>query len=253
MPKKKVGKKVIQKANKTPASVSKAAVARELKKHANPEKAAFFPRFFKTGPGEYGEGDKFVGVTVPHQRAVAKMFRDLPETEIIKLLDDAIHEHRLTGVLIMVDQYKRGDEKQKQKIYKLYFQKMDRINNWDLVDSSAHWIIGPHLENRDRNVLDKLAKTKHLWKQRIAMISTLHFIKNHEFDDAIRIAEILVHHEHDLIHKAVGWMMREAGNREPKVLEGFLAAHAATMPRTALRYAIEKLPEKKRQYYLKLA
>ncbi len=228
----------------------KSEVVRQLKQHINPEKAAFFPRFFKTGPGEYGEGDKFLGVIVPNQRKIAKQFRDLPEAEIIKLLDDKYHECRLTAVLIMVEQYQRGDDAQKQSIVDLYLKKIDRINNWDLVDSSAHKILGPHLQDRSRKILTEFSNANHLWKQRIAMMTTLHFIKQGDFVVTLRIAKKYLKHDHDLIHKITGWMLREIGKIDQVVLLDFLDTYADQMPRTMLRYAIEKLPQQMRKRYL---
>ncbi len=225
-------------------------VVAELKKLRDPEKAAFYPKFFKTGKGEYGEGDKFLGVTVPNQRKVAKAFRDLPESEIVQLLDSGWHECRLTAVLIMVEQYRRGDKDRKQTIVALYLRKIDRINNWDLVDSSAHKILGPQLERGGRKLLAELAASDHLWKQRIAMMTTMHFIKLGDFRDTVRLAKRYLNHEHDLIHKVTGWMLREMGKMDRDALLDFLDCHAAGMPRTMLRYSIEKLPEKMRQSYL---
>ncbi len=233
------------------SAMKKADVVRELKQYRNAEKAAFFPRFFKTGPGEYGEGDRFLGVIVPHQRKIARAFRELPEAEIIKLLDDRYHECRLTGLLIMVQQYERGDERQKQAIVDLYLRKMDRVNNWDLVDSSAHKILGPHLEHRSRKLLTELSNSGELWKQRIAMMTTLHFIKRRDFVDTIRLARKYLKHEHDLIHKVTGWMLREMGKMDETALVDFLDQYAQQMPRTMLRYSLEKLPSQLRQKYLR--
>ena len=230
--------------------LKKSDVVKELKKNINPEKAAFFPRFFKTGPGEYGEGDKFLGVVVPTQRKIAKKFRELPEKEIVKLLDDKHHECRLTALLIMVEQFERGDEEKKQAIVDLYLDKVDRVNNWDLVDSSAHKILGPHLANRSRKLLTEFSNSNHLWKQRIAMMTTLHFIKQKDFVDTIRIAKKYLKHEHDLIHKVSGWMLREMGKVDRVALLDFLDKHASKMPRTMLRYALEKLPKTTRKKYM---
>ena len=225
-------------------------VKRALGDHVDPEKAAYYPRFFKCGPGEYGEGDRFLGVTVPSQRRVARQFRDLPLTEIETLLLDRYHECRLTALIIMSERVRRGDRTQVQAIVRLYLEKMDRVNNWDLVDCSADKILGEFLLDEDRTLLDRLAAADDLWQNRIAMIATYRFIKEQQFEDTLRIAETLLEHPHDLIHKAVGWMLREVGKRDQAVLEAFLDEHGATMPRTMLRYAIERLPEKKRQRYL---
>lgn len=230
--------------------MTKAKVVAALKAEIDPEKAEFYPRFFKTGKGEYGEGDRFLGVTVPKQRRIARQFRDLPRKEVAKLLADRHHECRLTALLILVEQYQRGDAATQQDIAEFYLDNLDRVNNWDLVDSSAHKILGPHLENRERSLLDELATSDDLWKQRVAIIATLHFIGQNDFRDTKRIARTLLDHEHDLIHKAVGWMLREMGKRDRKELETFLKPRYKKMPRTMLRYAIEKLPETQRKKYL---
>ena len=234
-------------------ALSAAAVRRGLKQKINHEKAAFFPRFFKAGPGEYAEGDRFLGVIVPDQRKIAKQFRDLPRQEINKLLDDPFHECRLTGLLILVGQYEKSrDASDRKEIVDYYLSRTDAVNNWDLVDSSAHKILGDWLIGRkDRRILDRLANSRDLWEQRIAMVATYTLIKHGELDDTLRLSEKLLHHPHDLIHKAVGWMLREAGKVDEMVLESFLDKHAAEMPRTMLRYAIEKLPEATRKSWLK--
>ena len=228
-------------------------VREALRPFINPEKAAFFPRFFKTGPGEYGEGDKFIGVTVPHQRKVARQFRGLSESEVQKLLNDPIHEHRLTGILILVGQYEKAkrDEQLQQHIVDFYLANLDRVNNWDLVDSSAHKILGDWLLERDRRILYELADSGHLWRERVSVIACLPFIKSGDFEDILNLATHFLHHEHDLMHKGVGWMLREMGNIDEGPLHSFLRMHCRSMPRTMLRYAIEKLPEPQRQAYLK--
>lgn len=217
---------------------------------SNPEKADFFPRFFKTGKGEYGEGDKFFGVTVPNCRAVAKQHRDASLKSIASLLDDSIHECRLTALFIMVLQYDRGSDELRDQLIALYFEKMDRVNNWDLVDASAEKLLGRHLADQPRKILDELASEDHLWKQRISMIACLYFIKHDDFRDTKRIAKKLLNHPHDLIHKAVGWMLREMGKRDEAELTTFLNKHYKKMPRTMLRYAIERFDEETRQAYL---
>lgn len=212
-------------------------------------KAPVLQRFFKTGPGEYGEGDRFLGVTVPNQRKVVRGFRKLPLPEALKLLRSPFHEHRLTALLILVELYKRADADGKQAVFDAYLAHLKHVNNWDLVDSSAHLIVGPHIQDKPRPLLGKLARSKDLWERRVAMLSTFHFIRNGEGRDALWVAEILLQDDHDLIHKAVGWMLREVGDRVDRAaLLGFLDAHAARMPRTMLRYALEKLsaPQKKR-------
>lgn len=227
------------------------AVITDLKKKADPTKAAFFPRFFKTGPGDYGEGDVFLGVTVPQIRLVVKLHADISLNDCLKLLKNPIHECRLAALLILVQQYKKADLNKKAKIVDLYLKNTKYINNWDLVDSSADKIIGAWVdETGNVGLLGELASSKNLWKQRIAMIATLHFIRNNVFDHTYRIAKVLLHHPHDLIHKATGWMLREAGKRDVKSLEAFLKKHYKTMPRTMLRYAIEKFSETKRKAYL---
>jgi 3-methyladenine DNA glycosylase AlkD len=222
-----------------------------LKRHANPAKVSAHERFFRTGKGEYGEGDRFIAVSVPNQRTIAKQFKDLSLGEIAKLLDDKIHECRLTALLILCEQFPRADTDGRQKIADLYIEKMDRVNNWDLVDTSAYKLLGAHLEDKDRSLLDELADSDDLWRQRIAIVATYHFIKQGDFLDTLRIARTLVHHEHDLIHKAVGWMLREVGNRDQAALERFLKGRYHKMPRTMLRYAIERLPEALRKRYLR--
>jgi len=223
------------------------AVHQALQSKFNPEKAAFFPRFFKTGPGEYGAGDKFIGVVVPDQRLIARQFRLLRLKEISKLLASPLHECRLTGLLILVHQFEKAKSVDQQKpIYDFYVKSVDRVNNWDLVDSSCHKIMGPYLFERSRKPLIQFAKAKHLWKNRIAMVTTYYFIRRNDLDTTIEIAELLMDHEHDLIHKAVGWMLRELGKQNKDLLIDFLKMHYPSLPRTALRYAIEKFPKAKR-------
>ena len=222
-----------------------------LKALADPEKAAHAQRFFKTGPGEYGEGDRFHGIRVPELRRLAREFRDLSLTETSKLLKSPIHEERLLALLILVDQYQNGDQKNRSRIFDTYLRNTRHINNWDLVDLSAEHIIGAHLYNRERDLLDQLARSDSLWERRIAIMATFHFIKKGEFEETLKIARLLLQDKEDLSHKAVGWMLREIGKRELKVEEAFLRQHYRTMPRTMLRYAIERLPETKRQRYLK--
>ncbi|MEM8608320.1 MAG: DNA alkylation repair protein [Myxococcota bacterium] len=225
-------------------------VERALRELGSKEHATVMQRFFKTGPGEYGEGDRFIGVKVPVIRKVAKQCRDVELAHIETLLDSPIHEVRLCALFIMNLQFERGGPKQQAALYKLYVRKRRCINNWDLVDGSAHRIVGPYLETRSRAPLYKWARAKHLWTRRIAIMSTLHFIKQGDFDDTLAISELLLHDEHDLIHKAAGWMLREVGNRDRAVEEAFLKAHYREMPRTMLRYAIERLPERRRKAYL---
>lgn len=231
------------------------AIRTQLKQCVDAEKAAFFPRFFKTGPGEYGEGDEFLGVTVPHLRRLSREYKQADSQTITDLMMSRYHEERQLGLFILVLHYQRAKSlAERDLIFNQYlgFLEKGRINNWDLVDCSAHHIVGAHLAEEDsRPLLYSLARSGELWRQRVAMISTFYFIKNHDYEDALRIAEILLNHEHDLIHKAVGWMLREIGNRDQAVEEMFLNQHYAQMPRTMLRYAIEKFSEPKRQDYLK--
>jgi len=226
-------------------------VIEALRAQADPVKAAFFPRFFKTGKGEYGEGDTFLGVTVPKQRAIAKNHRLLPLNEIVKLLKSPIHECRLTGLFILTHQFQKGNQETQSEIVALYLKHVDFINNWDLVDATAHKIIGPYLENRDRELLYTLAATDHLWSQRIAVIATFHFIRLGQFQDTLQLAEFLMNHPHDLIHKAVGWMLREVAKRDMELVEAFLKAHYDQMPRVMLRYAIERFPKNLRKSYIR--
>ena len=227
------------------------AVRRALREQARPDRVAGITRFFKCGPGEYGEGDAFIAVTVPAQRSVARRFRDLPLKESEKLLTSRIHEERLTALFILVDQFTRGDDRTRGQIFRLYMRRLGFINNWDLVDTSAAPIVGGWLEDKPRGLLDRLARSKHLWSRRVAMIATFHYIHRRDHRDAIRIATILVNDTHDLIHKAVGWMLREVDKRaSPAALTTFLNRHASTMPRTMLRYAIERLPATERKLWM---
>lgn len=229
-------------------------VKAELKTFADSEKAKHSAGFFKTAKGEYGEGDVFIGVTVPDQRNVAKQFKDLDLAEVKKLLDSKVHEHRLTALLILVLQYEKGVEAAKRKVYDFYMANLDRVNNWDLVDTSAHKIVGAYLLDKPvmRKVLYNLARSKVLWERRVAMISTWWFIKYNQLDDVVKIAEILLKDEHDLMHKAVGWMLRELGKKDESRLRKFLDKYATGMPRTMLRYAIERLDTDTRKYYLNM-
>ncbi len=224
----------------------------ELKKHASPEKAKASAWFFKTGPGQYGEGDQFIGVTLPEQRIVAREFKDLPLSEVEKLIQSPVHEERLTALIILVSQYKKADPATKKAIASFYHKKRAYVNNWDLVDSSAPYILGDYLINRSRAVLYRLAKSKSMWDRRIAVISTFAFINKGETKDSLAICEILLNDKEDLIHKAVGWTLREVGKRVSKgELVAFLKKNYQRLPRTALRYAIEHFPPEVRAKYLK--
>ena len=215
-----------------------------LQERASAADAVFLQRFFKTGEGQYGAGDVFIGVRVPKTRLVAKQFKDLSPTEIQKLLDSKVHEHRLAALIILTLQYPKASAAQKQAIYELYLKNVyqGRINNWDLVDISAPQIVGEHLQNRPRDILFDLAKSDDLWRRRVAILSSFAFIKTGEPDTCLKLAEILLHDNHDLIQKAVGWMLREIGKRNGRqILTDFLDRHAHEMPRTMLRYSIEHL------------
>jgi 3-methyladenine DNA glycosylase AlkD len=229
------------------------AIHAELQLLADPAKARLFARFFKTGPGEYGEGDRFFGVSVPQIRKIVKAHRQAADSEILKLLRSPYHEERLTALLILVEQYRRGDASRKKDIYELYLANTDRINNWDLVDTTAPHIVGDHVSRNDLSVLTRLALSGNLWERRIAMLSTGYFIRKGGSREALQIAELLVNDTQDLIHKAVGWMLREVGKRCSLESEcSFLDRYAAVMPRTMLRYAVERFPEKLRGKYMRL-
>lgn len=221
-----------------------------LRSLGSPEQAAVLARFFKTGPGQYGEGDRFIGVKVPVIRKVAKDFRHLSPPEIESLLHSAIHEERLLALVILVGQFEKGDDGTRKSIYDLYLANTPYINNWDLVDLSAPQIVGGYLETRSRKPLDRLAKSASLWERRISIVATHRFIRHGEFSDTLRIAERLLGDKEDLIHKATGWMLREVGKRDVAALEEFLGKHCRVMPRTMLRYAIERLTEENRRKYL---
>ena len=223
-----------------------------LRREASPKDARFLQRYFKAGPGEYGEGDKFLGIRVPVTRKLAREFCELPQHDVVALLQAPIHEERLLALIILVNIFQCADEAGRAEIYALYLAQFDRVNNWDLVDSSAPYIVGPHLLNRSRKILFRLARSKNLWHRRVAVLATFYFIRQNDFADALRLAERLRDDEHDLMHKAVGWMLREIGKRDVAVLKKFLQQHAARMPRTMLRYAIEKLSERERQRYLRM-
>jgi 3-methyladenine DNA glycosylase AlkD len=232
-----------------PVTPSLAAARKRLREHANPKDAAFLQRFFKTGPGQYGAGDKFLGIRVPATREIAREFHDLKLGDIEALLHDEWHEARLLAVILLGNRYAKADAAEREKIFDLYLANATRVNNWDLVDASAPNVVGAHLVKRKRGLLDKLARSKNIWERRIAIVSTFHFIRNDELDDTLRISRALMRDEHDLIHKAVGWMLREVGKRDISVLEGFLEEHAHELPRTALRYAIERMtPSQKRRF-----
>ena len=220
---------------------------KELSKLENKEKSEILSRFFKIGKGQYSEGDIFLGITVPQQRKIAKEYSNLTLEDLQELISSKIHEHRLVSLLILITKYKNS----KKEIFDFYLKNTKNINNWDLVDLSAPNIVGNYLIQKDKSILYKLAKSNNLWEKRIAILSTFEFIKNNEFEDTLKISEILLSDKHDLIHKAVGWMLREIGKRNQKIEEQFLKKHYKNMPRTMLRYAIEKFEKDKREQYLK--
>ena len=228
-------------------------VQNELQKYASDHDALFLQRFFKTAEGQYGYGDVFIGVRVPQTRKVCKQYQHLPLVEIQKLLDREIHEHRLAGLIILTFQYPKADESTRQDIYDLYMKNVykGRINNWDLVDLSADKIMGEHLKDRSRDILFKLAKSDKLWERRVSILTTFAFIKKGDPSTTLEIAEVLLHDKEDLIQKAVGWMLREVGKRcDEALLTDFLDQHAYNMPRTALRYSIERLSPETRRHYM---
>lgn len=234
--------------------VSLSQILKDLKKIENKEVAEKCQRFFKTGKGEYGEGDQFVGIRNPDLRKISQtyyQYLDLNKTE--NLLKSKIHEYRLLALFILVKKFEKAknDEIIRKKIFNLYLKNLTQANNWDLIDSSAHKIIGAYLIDKPRDILYKLAKSQNLWKKRAAIMATFTLIMQNDYQDALKISEILLKDKHDLIHKAVGWMLREIGNRNPKKEETFLNKHYQTMPRTMLRYAIEKFPKAKREKYMK--
>lgn len=228
-----------------------AQLKKELQAKASPKRAKVLMRFFKTGKGEYGEGDIFIGITLPDHRDLAKKYADLSLKDIQKLLLSKIHEHRSMALSILRSQYKKADAKNTKKIVDFYLKHTPRINNWDLVDVSAPDILGNYLLDKDKTILYKLARSANLWEKRISIIATLEFISNNKFEDTCEIAKILLNDRHDLIHKAVGWALREMGKKSLKTEESFLKKYYQKMPRTMLRYAIERFPEKHRQAYLK--
>ena len=222
-----------------------------MRKLANKEIAEHSQRFFKTGKGQYGEGDIFLGIRVPVLRKIAKKFRRISLAEVSKLLESKFHEERLLSILMLVNLFKSGDEDDQELIYELYLDKTKFINNWDIVDISAGNIVGAFLFEKDKAPLYRLVFSENLWERRIAIVATFYFIRNDEFDDTLKIAEILFTDKEDLIHKAVGWMLREVGKRVIEIEEEFLEEHYLKMPRTTLRYAIERFPETRRKMYLK--
>jgi 3-methyladenine DNA glycosylase AlkD len=222
-----------------------------LKKLGSKEKAEVFRSFFKTGPGEYGEDDIFLGVTVPELRRLAASYQAITLREVTQLLRSTIHEERLLALLILCRAYTSGDGHIQKRIYELYLENTRHVNNWDLVDASAEHIVGASLMGKSKKILHDLTRSNNLWERRIAVMATFHFIKRGKFEETLKIARILLADKEDLIHKAVGWMLREIGKRDIRVEERFLKGHHMEMPRTMLRYAIERFPESQRQRYLR--
>lgn len=239
------------------------ALKQEIRLHANPEKATFLQRFFKTGPGQYAEGDEFAGINVPIIREIANQFQDLTFDDLDIIIQSKIHEERLASLLILVIKYQAGSESVQKSVFDFYMKHLDYINNWDLVDLSADKIVGAYLFEhapifqvgirsfKPTELLEELAESKNLWHRRVSVLATFYFIKNNQFVYAFQIATMLLKDKHDLIHKAVGWMLREIGKRSQEAEEYFLKMHYKKMPRTMLRYAIERFPEELRQAYLK--
>jgi 3-methyladenine DNA glycosylase AlkD len=227
-----------------------ATLRQELYALANPADAIHLQRFFKTAPGEYGSGDRFLGLRVPALRRLVRDYNQLADAHALEMLASSWHEERLLALLLLVDGYRRGDSSRRDAIHRAYLTHTRYINNWDLVDASAEHIVGPHLNAREIKLLERLAASKDIWERRIAIISTFHFIKRDEFGPTLRIARLLLRDPHDLIHKAVGWMLREVGKRDLGAEDAFLKKHYREMSRTMLRYAIERHPEKVRKQYL---
>jgi 3-methyladenine DNA glycosylase AlkD len=228
-----------------------ASIRRKLRAVADPSRVPGLQRFFRTGKGEYAEADRFIGLTVPLLRGVCRECRDAPLAEIVRLLKSPVHEDRLAALLLLVAAFNRGSDADRRRIYELYLKNTPHINNWDLVDASAPHIVGAWLRGRNKAPLTRLAKSPSLWERRIAIVATQDFIRQRQLDETFRIAGLLLADRHDLIHKATGWMLREAGKRDGAALRRFLDSRAPRMPRTMLRYAIERFPERERRAYRK--
>ena len=226
-------------------------ITSELQALSNAEKREIFPKFFKAGKGEYGEGDRFLGVTVPNIRAIAKQYKNISLNEIRELMQSEWHEVRLCALLIMVEKSKKKDEALRQQLFDLYLSQTDRINNWDLVDLSCRFIVGEYLLDKSRDILYQLAQSPLLWDNRIAIVSTYAFIRKGQLEDTYALSDLMMHHPHDLMHKAIGWMLREAGKRDSERLYDYVMSHRADMPRTMLRYAIEKFSPAERSILMK--
>lgn len=228
-------------------------ITNKLQALSDAEKREIFPKFFKAGKGEYGEGDRFLGVTVPNIRAIAKLHKDVSIEEIRKLIQSEWHEVRLCALIIMVEKSKKKDEALRKELFNLYLSQTKRINNWDLVDLSCRFIIGEYLLDKSRDILYHLAQSSLLWDNRIAIVSTYAFIRKGQLEDTYALSDLMMQHPHDLMHKAIGWMLREAGKRNPERLYDYVMSHRADMPRTMLRYAIEKFSPKERAILMKRA
>jgi 3-methyladenine DNA glycosylase AlkD len=223
-----------------------------LEAAADPMRATASARYFKTGPGEYGEGDTFIGVTVPAQRKLARDFRTMPLDQAEILLNDEIHEARSLALMILVLRYERGSDAERQAVFDLYLKNLDRVDNWDLVDGSSAYIVGPHLRDRDRGLLDELVVSPVVWRRRVAVLATWHFIRKGDLGPTLALCDRLIGDKHDLMHKACGWMLREAMKRDRQTVEDWLIARTPGIARTTLRYAIERLPPERRAWYLAL-
>ena len=228
-------------------------ITNRLQALSDAEKREIFPKFFKAGKGEYGEGDRFLGVTVPNIRAIAKLHKDISIEEIRELIRSEWHEVRLCALIIMVEKSKKKDEALRKELFNLYLSQTKRINNWDLVDLSCRFIIGEYLLDKSRDILYQLAQSPLLWDNRIAIVSTYAFIRKGQLEDTYALSDLMMQHPHDLMHKAIGWMLREAGKRNPERLYDYVMSHRADMPRTMLRYAIEKFSPKERAILMKRA
>ena len=226
-------------------------ITNKLQALSDAEKREIFPKFFKAGKGEYGEGDRFLGVTVPNIRAIAKLHKDISIEEIRELIQSEWHEVRLCALIIMVEKSKKKDEALRKELFNLYLSQTKRINNWDLVDLSCRFIIGEYLLDKSRDILYHLAQSPLLWDNRIAIVSTYAFIRKGQLEDTYALSDLMMQHPHDLMHKAIGWMLREAGKRNPERLYDYVMSHRADMPRTMLRYAIEKFSPKERTILMK--
>jgi 3-methyladenine DNA glycosylase AlkD len=235
-----------------PSGINAAQFIKKLKAHSSSAEVEKIKRYFKSGEGEYGEGDKFIGVRMGQVFELAKEFIDMPLGEIEKLLDSPIHEARAGALSIMGKQArsKKTSDERRKELFDLYIRRHDRVNNWDLVDLGALYVVGIYLADKPRRVLYKLARSKNIWERRTAIVGTGQFIRQGDVDDTFKIAEILLQDDQDLIHKATGWMLRAAGDSDRKKLLKFLDKHAATMPRTLLRYSIEKLSKEEREHYM---